>query len=132
MYGRIVGVGLPPPRPAIVTISVERPFHGLLDGGIQTEFGRARAFQGANSCEQRVGNFVDAWCTSKRRRQSRGGLRRCDGSSGDRGDQRLIILDQNRSVLQHGSLVAPLRAPNELASVHDQLPGGRPLETGCG
>jgi hypothetical protein len=61
MYGRIVGVGLSPPRPAIVTISVEGPFHGLLDGGIQTEFGRARAFEGAHSREQRVGNLVDAW-----------------------------------------------------------------------
>jgi hypothetical protein len=81
MYGRIVGVGLSPPRPSIVTISVERPFHGLLDGGIQNELGRAPAFEGANSREQRVGNLVDVWRTSKRCRQSRGGLRRCDGSS---------------------------------------------------
>src|SRR5215218_1118023 len=87
MYGRCVRGVLSPPRPPFVTISVERPFHGQLDGGIKSEFGSARAFEGANSREQRVGNLVDAWRTSKRCRQSRGGVRRCDGSSGDGGDQ---------------------------------------------
>jgi hypothetical protein len=107
---------------------MERSVLGGLEWFIQLEVRRAGALDRTHCIEQRLGDFSSIGSPAQRRRQRRGWRREWYDLPRKRGDHGLVVIHEYRSVLQHGPLVAPLRAPHEFASIHDQLTRGGPLE----
>jgi len=75
-----------------------------------------------------IDQFVRRGDAPQRARQRRSRWRNRHGTARKRAHERLIVFHENRSVLQHGSVISPLGASDELAVTDDELAGGRSLE----
>jgi hypothetical protein len=89
-----------------------------------------RILERTHGIEQVTGDLLERRCAAEGFAQGRGGGRGGDGAGGEAGEEGLVVVDEDRAVLQQGTAVAPLGAADELARADHELALDRRLEAG--
>ena len=120
------------PRPRVVAITLGDVGHVASERVVDLERRGARVGEIAHGAEERVAHLGHDGCAPQRVTQRGGRRRRRHGLAQKTGDRRLVVVHEDRTMLQQRAALPPLRRADELSPVQGHFAPRRLGEAGRG